>query len=250
MMIKGTCFYDSPLDASSRPSSDYETVFTVENADCLTVAKGLKDRGYNIAVLNMASRQNPGGGVLNGAGAQEENLFRRTNLFLSMFQFARYANQYGLDMHRKQYPLDRNFGGIYTPDATVFRGEEKKGYPLLGDDSFRVSFIAVSGINRPALKDATHLADNMVEGTKNKMRTILRIGLLHGHDSLVLGAIGCGAFCNPPSHIARLFHDVFEEPEFKNKYRLVCFAILDDHNAHRSHNPEGNYLPFLKEFCI
>lgn len=249
-MIQGTCFYDSPLDASSRPSSDYETVFTVENADCLTVAKGLKDRGYNIAVLNMASRQNPGGGVLNGAGAQEENLFRRTNLFLSMFQFARYANQYGLDMHRKQYPLDRNFGGIYTSDATVFRGEEKKGYPLLGDDSFRVSFIAVSGINRPALKDATHLADNMVDGTKNKMRTILRIGLLHGHDSLVLGAMGCGAFCNPPSHIARLFHDVFEEPEFKNKYRLVCFAILDDHNAHRSHNPEGNYLPFLKEFCI
>ena len=82
-----------------------------------------------------------------------------------------------------------------------------------------------------------------------EMRTILRIGLRHGHDSLVLGALGCGAFCNPPSHIARLFHEVFEEPEFKNKYRLISFAILDDHNAHRSHNPEGNYLPFVKEFC-
>lgn len=112
-----------------------------------------------------------------------------------------------------------------------------------------MSFIAVPGINRPELKDATHLADNMIEGTKNKMRTILRIGLRHGHDSLVLGALGCGAFCNPPSHIARLFHEVFEEPEFKNKYRLISFAILDDHNAHRSHNPEGNYLPFVKEFC-
>ena len=73
----------------------------------------------------------------------------------------------------------------------------------------------------------------MIEGAKNKMRTILRIGLRHGHDSLVLGA----------------FHEVFEEPEFKDKYRLISFAILDDHNAHRSHNPEGNYLPFVKEFC-
>ena len=72
--------------------------------------------------------------------------------------------------------------------------------------------------------------------------------LRHGHDSLVLGALGCGAFCNPPSHIAKLFHEVFEEPEFKNKYRLISFAILDDHHAHRSHNPESNYLLFVKEF--
>ena len=33
-------------------------------------------------------------------------------------------------------------------------------------------------------------------------------------------------FCNPPSHIAQLFHEVFEEPEFKDKYRLISFAIL------------------------
>ena len=248
IMVKGTCYYDRRLDASSYPSIECETVFSVVNADCLTVAKDLKDKGYNVAVLNMASRQNPGGGVLTGAGAQEENLFRRSNLFQSMFQFAKYAKQYGLVANCKQYPLNRDYGGIYTPNATVFRGEEKDGYPLLGEGSFRMSFIAVPGINRPELKDATHLADNMIEGTKNKMRTILRIGLRHGHDSLVLGALGCGAFCNPPSHIARLFHEVFEEPEFKNKYRLISFAILDDHNAHRSHNPEGNYLPFVKEF--
>lgn len=247
-MIKDTCYYDKPFDVKTYPSSNDETIIIVKNSDCLTIAKDLQDKGYNIAVLNMASRQNPGGGVVSGAGAQEENLFRRTNLFLSMFQFARYANQYGIKMHQKQYPLDREFGGIYTPKATVFRGEEKDGYPMLGTNSFHMSFISVPSINHPDLKDETHLADNMIEGTKNKMRTILRIGLLNGHDSLVLGALGCGAFCNPPSHIARLFHEVFEEHEFKNKYRLICFAILDDHNSHKSHNPEGNYLPFVKEF--
>jgi uncharacterized protein (TIGR02452 family) len=32
----------------------------------------------------MASRSNPGGGYRKGSGAQEENLFRRTNLFHCM----------------------------------------------------------------------------------------------------------------------------------------------------------------------
>ena len=27
------------------------------------------------------------------------------------------------------------------------------------------------------------------------------------------------------------------------------FAILDDHNAHQKHNPEGNYKPFAEEFA-
>jgi uncharacterized protein (TIGR02452 family) len=60
--------------------------------------------------------------------------------------------------------------------------------------------------------------------------------------------LGCGAFRNPPAHIARLFHEVMEEEEFKNKYKLLVFAILDDHNAQLKHNHEGNFLPFVKEF--
>ena len=67
----------------------------------------------------MASRQNPGGGVINGAGAQEETIFRRTNLFKSLYQFAPYAAQYGVKKCKYQYPMDRNFGGIYSPGITI-----------------------------------------------------------------------------------------------------------------------------------
>ena len=74
----------------------------------------------------------------------------------------------------------------------------------------------------------------------------LRIGLKQSHDSLVLGAWGCGAFCNPPEHMAVLFKETLEEPEFKDKYREVVFSIIDDHNARRPHNPEGNLLPFVR----
>jgi uncharacterized protein (TIGR02452 family) len=80
------------------------------------------------------------------------------------------------------------------------------------------------------------------------MRTILRIGLQHNHDSLVLGALGCGAFRNPPRDIAELFRIVINEPEFKNKFKLIVFAIIDDHNSRKSHNRDGNILPFKEVF--
>lgn len=248
-MIVGTEFYESQQTVHHIPTMINETIVKVENIDCLLAAENLLNEGYHPAVLNMASRQNPGGGVQNGAGAQEENLFRRSNLFQSLYQFAPFASNFGLHKSKYQYPLDRNFGGIYTPHATVFRGTEQDGYPLL-DTPYQMSFIAVAGINRPALASPERIAPELVEPVKNKIRTIFRIGLLHGHDSLVLGALGCGAFRNPPSHIARLFHEVIDEKEFKNKYRLLLFAILDDHNARLKHNPDGNFLPFVREFKI
>lgn len=246
-MVLNTKFYHSPCSVHHIPIINGETIVKVENIDCLLASEKLLKEGYHPAVLNMASRRNPGGGVQTGAGAQEENLFRRSNLFQSLYQFAPFADKYGLRSSKYQYPLDRNFGGIYTPDATVFRGTEQDGYPLL-DEPYRMSFVSVAGINRPALESPERIAPELIAPVKNKIRTIFRIVLLHGHDSLVLGALGCGAFRNPPSHIARLFHEVMEEPEFKNKYRLLFFAILDDHNARLKHNPDGNYLPFVREF--
>ena len=246
-MVLNTKFYHSPCSVHHVPTINGKTIVKIENIDCLLAAEKLLNDGYHPAVLNMASRQNPGGGVQTGAGAQEENLFRRSNLFQSLFQFVPYAKKYGVRKSRFQYPLDRNYGGIYTPDAIVFRGTEQMGYPLL-DNPFQMSFIAVAGINRPDLASPERIAPELVESVKNKMRTIFRIGLLHHHDSLVLGALGCGAFHNPPAHIARLFHEVMEEEEFKNKYKLLVFAILDDHNARLKHNPDGNFLPFVREF--
>lgn len=245
-MVRSTKFYSKSFIIQER-SCRYNTEVRVENSDCLIIAKELKEQGYKVAVLNMASRQNPGGGVYGGAGAQEENLFRRSNLFRSMFQFASYASQYGLKKSPYQYPLDRNFGGVFTSNAIVFRDLEQKGYALL-DTPYEMSFISVAGMNRPEINNEGMIVDELVEPIKNKMRTIFRIGLDNGFEALVLGALGCGAFRNPPRHIARLFHEVMDEPEFKGMYKLIVFAILEDCNSHKSHNGEGNYKPFLEEF--
>ena len=245
-MMQHTSFYESEQQFDG-PAGEEPTVVEVVDMDCLYAAMQLLEQGFHPAVLNMASRRNPGGGVATGAGAQEETLFRRTNLFRSLYQYAPYAVQYGISPSRFQYPLERNFGGIYTPGAVCFRETEQKGYALM-DEPFTVSFISVAGLNRPDLTPEGMSADHHVEAVKNKIRTIFRIGLLHGHDSLVLGALGCGAFRNPPAHVARLFHEVMEETEFRNKYLKIVFAIIDDHNARRAHNPEGNFKPFYEEF--
>ena len=247
-MMRGTVFYEQEIHLPEIPPNDGPTIVEVQNIDCLYAGAQLKEQGYNPAVLNMASRQNPGGGVVTGAGAQEEMLFRRTNLFRSLYQFAPYARQYGITPSRHQYPLDKNFGGVYTPDAICFRESEQNGYALM-DSPVTLAFITVAGMSRPDLTPGGMIADRHVEGIKNKIRTIFRIGLAHGHDALVLGALGCGAFRNPPRHVAKLFHEVMDEPEFSDRYKKIVFAILDDHNAHQSHNPEGNLKPFAEEFA-
>lgn len=246
-MVDYTRFYSNVFSVQDIVQNQQQTIIEVIDADCLDEGVRLLKMGYNPAILNMANRQNPGGGVTKGAGAQEETIFRRTNIFRSLYQFASYAGQYGVLKSKYQYPLDKNFGGIYTPRVTVFRANEESGYKLLSEP-YEVAFISVAGMNRPELTRDGMIVDFLVEPIKHKIRTIFRIGLKHGHDSLILGALGCGAFQNPPRHIARLFHEVINEKEFANKYKHIVFAILEDHNSHKNHNVEGNYLPFKLEF--
>ena len=51
----------------------------VKATDCLDAVLALKDEGYNPVLLNMANAYRAGGGWRTGAGAQEENIFRRSN---------------------------------------------------------------------------------------------------------------------------------------------------------------------------
>ena len=179
------------------------------------------------AVLNLANQQDPGGGVYTGSGAQEESCFLRSNYYTALYPFAQYAEQYDLPRAEAQYPLDRNFGGVWSAGVTVFRGHELDGYPLL-EEPWQTNFIAVAAINRPATvmeHGELMLHPSMVAGMRNKIRTIMGIAADNGVSNLVLGTLGCGAFKNPPKHVAALFREVLEEPAFKGRYRRIVFAI-------------------------
>ena len=95
------------------------------------------------------------------------------------------------------------------------------------------NFVAVAAINlrRSIAHGQTAIPDKFIPSTLHLIRTILRIAYNNGQRRLVLGAFGCGAFANPPGHMAQLFKQVFEEPEFQGVFREICFAIIEDHNS-------------------
>ena len=35
---------------------------------------------------------------------------------------------------------------------------------------------------------------------------------------------------------------------FHYQFKRIVFAIFDDHNAHQTHNPDGNFKPFYDVF--
>ena len=215
-----------------------KTEYQVLSQDCLATAKDFveQDEG-KVAVLNLASRSNPGGGVHWGAGAQEEYCFRCSDYFRSLYQYEDYGHQYGVERSDESYPMDRNFGGVYSPGVTIFRGTEAEGYPFI-EKPWQVNFIAVAGINNPDTvtgQDGREwLTERMVAITRNKLRTILNIAIDNEIDILVLGAIGCGAFHNPPHHVALLFKEIFAEPEYAHAFKKVVFAIKKDRNSRKT----------------
>ena len=236
--------YKSEMHLDLQQETTAETKLSVVNNDCLFVGKQMLDEGLNPAVLNMASAYRPGGGVLNGARAQEECIFRRSNLFMSLYLYDRQMydmviepnmdGMYDLSFIPQGYPMDENFGGIYSDDVTVFKDGN---YEWLYNP-YQTAFISVAAMNiNRALRQGEQilvdgrLSERAVAITKNKIRTIYRIGILHGHASLVLGAWGCGAFGNPPEQMAQLFVDVLNEDEFSGRYKDIRFAIIEDHNS-------------------
>ena len=221
----------------------------VQNIDTFEKAKEL---GPECVVLNMASSKRPGGGVENGSKAQEEELCRRSNLALSLFLYSqekweKYFDDYfsGKILNDFKYPIP-TYGGIYSPRVCVYR--EPGTYKTI-EDYYFCNVISVPGVVRPQIDQTTGMMlDKFADIVRGKIRTILRIAIDHSHTKLVLGALGCGAFENPPSHVAKLFKEVLEEKEFKGAFEEICFAIIEDSNSRREHNPQGNLKPFIDVF--
>ena len=217
-----------------------EVRIAVVNDDCLALARRLHatDPTDDICVLNMASSRNPGGGVWGGAGAQEEYLFRCTDYYRFLYQ---YANNFDPQVYHVQrnahhrYPLDPLYGGIYSHGVTVFRDTEANGYALL-DSPVRLNFVAVAAFHFNERCDA--IPQPYVEPTKDKIRLMLRLAANNGQRRLVLGAFGCGAFHNEPHHMAQLFRQVIHESEFQGLFTSISFAVIEDHNS------TNNYTAF------
>jgi uncharacterized protein (TIGR02452 family) len=255
-MLENTIVYTAPFDVNNITTRNCDTKTDVVNADCLAVAKDMLARGLNPCVMNLADAYTACGMYKRGSRAQEESLCRVSTLSRSLFQFykatsgkaSRYADEANVKIREYAYPMDLNFGGIYSPDVTVFRNAND--LYAFTEEVFKVGIVSVAAVdfnekhgkNREYQAADGGFTEEGIEVMKNKIRTIYRIALINGHDSLVAGAFGCGAFRLPADKVAQLFSEVYHEPEFKNKFAEITFAILD------KEGDRGKFAPFYKIF--
>lgn len=202
------------------PKLSHTCIVEVLQEDTVDAGYFLQHEGYNPMILNMASNTTPGGGWRNGAVAQEESLFYRSLYYLSL------EDPWKLnDKSEKFYPLQM-YSCIYSPDIFFFRTKQREGYKLLPyNQCCFLSCLAVSAIRNPRLRKDGTMRPSDVKKMKEKIRGIFKVALKHEHDSVVLGALGCGAYGNDPKEIARIFAEVI--PEFQDSFSRITFAIID-----------------------
>ncbi|MGV2883158.1 TIGR02452 family protein [Paenibacillus taichungensis] len=188
---------------------------TLAAASRLSVDEGRKD----VVCLNFASAKNPGGGFLGGSQAQEESLARATGLYPCVAQM---NEMY--DYNRKQRSCLYSDYMIYSPAVPVIRDDEDR----LLDKYYLTSFITAPAVNAGVVREREGADDQQIESVmKGRIRYILDVAALHGHRTIVLGAYGCGVFRNDPADVAKYFHDVLVEENFRHSFERIVFAVLD-----------------------
>ena len=195
----------------------------------------LDSKGPRVVCLNMANAIKPGGGYLNGASAQEEDLCRRSTLYACLEKFKFPIPQNGVLYHRAVI-VTRNADYSMKPDG----GNLRKDLPV-------VSVISAATVNKPALvrMNGKDMYAKQEDTTTQVMvcQAILRVAAKNKHRKLVLGAIGCGAFYHPQEEAARIWQDVLGRPEFKGWFENVTFAVLSRGTPNPG-NPSYNFTAF------
>jgi uncharacterized protein (TIGR02452 family) len=163
-------------------------------------------------ILNFASAKNPGGGFLRGSQAQEESLARSSSLYHSLLECPEF------------YKANRASGSslylgnaIYSPNVLVFKRD---------NGSYLNNYHKISVVTIPAPNVSSDRtlkgSDSVEEAFIKRTQLLMRIAKNHGHETLVLGAWGCGVFGNDQSLVAKTFKSALSKWCFKK----VVFAMM------------------------
>ena len=212
----GTTFVASNCALSAQPAVTHETTFEVLRVGTLSAARRLAANGRRPCALNFASAKHPGGGFLNGAEAQEENLARNSALYASLsseaaspFYDTRSLGRDGLYSHRM----------IYSPAVPVLRDDD--GLPI---QPWLCSFVTAAAPNAGVARERG-TSDAAIDAVlRARAERVLAVAAHCGHDTLVLGAWGCGVFRNSPERVAAVWHTLLRT-RFARCFAHVCFAI-------------------------
>jgi len=216
----------------------------------------LANIGCRPALLNFAHGYNCGGGFEHSSGSQEEDIFRKSSIFLSLWPHRRADDGPGVlsrgmwigafdeSLPRKEAFYEHTAcGGIYSPHVRAVRDLQSPANHL--HDAAEVSQLPVFATLTVAAQNVNWDRTFCPALLRQKIRTVLWMAASRQHDSVVLGAFGCGYFRNPPDVVAQTFHDLLGPGgEFATAFRFAVFAIP------RGGGPRGNLSTFRNHFPL
>lgn len=194
----------------------------------------------DVAILDFASYVNVGGSYDRGFWGQEQALCSESTLFnVLRDQKAWYGENRRRNLNCELY---RN-RGLVVPKVRF----DREKYHSYAD------VIVVAAPNARRAKQNYHIADDALEAAlRDRIRFVLAIADELGHEKLILGAYGCGAFGWDPSVVANIFRE--ELASGTHVAKQVTFAIpnerFNENHARFQHAfanfPEANDAPFVK----
>ena len=158
-------------------------------------------------VLNMASSKHSGGGVQKGARAQEECLYRCSNLALVVPQ--------------SFYPLEID-ECLYTKNAVFIKDFYYNIVEPVVSDVVTIAALNLNFDSKPV---------DYINIMMNKIRLMLTMAGENGCDNVILGSWGCGVFGNNPMEVASMFRKVLIKENYGGLFKNVIFAIINDSNS-------------------
>ena len=195
----------------------------------------------------MANAHFFGGGYLHGAGAQEENVFRRTGCYLntgtgilsaSADKNVVNSGKYTRDFSDQVFGLN---GHVPVFEGVCFKTEEADGYRIR-DDVFPFFELRSAAQN---LKSEDDVFDEAL--CETQIRAQFRSLAMISAQAVVLSAFGCGAFHNPPDRVAAVYKRVIEDVIGRNEcpnLKKIVFALINPNDAH---GDPGYTLNLFKE---
>ncbi|PSB54235.1 TIGR02452 family protein [Chamaesiphon polymorphus] len=203
-----------PAGTSERqPTIEVTSETTQVAAQRLVRSEGCND----LVLLSFASARNPGGGFINGAKAQEEDLARCSGIYPCLLTQPAYY-----DANRQGESLLYTDNVIYSPNVPWIRVRNRE----LIDDVFLASVITAPAPNAgQALRRDPNCGDEIEITLRRRAGIVLAIARDNGHLSLLLGAWGCGVFSNDPNLVADAFGQWLTDSRFVGCFDRVVFAI-------------------------
>ncbi len=203
--------------------------FVVSKEKTVEAARKYAEEGKKTCILNFASSVAPGGGVVNGAQAQEESICRVSTLYFALSDkntAGKFYDRHWELIHAGKMNRRNTDDIIYTPGVTVVRDDSNDEVELPENEWYQIDVITCAAPDIRSVGDETEYNPEQNELYREfvkRWKCILSEGAKHKADVLILGAFGCGVFANPPKLVAEAFCEAVKG--FENHFETIEFAV-------------------------